>query len=228
MPVMDRMQQSPGPMMQNQGPAGAPPVQQPPPEAGQPTPDAGGDPQKQAIEEFLDQAYQVMYANGEANPQIIASLREPTNPEEAVEALSSTAAVVTRRVAEAGVKSGRQMDGPGVVLPVTIRLVQDLGGMAEAEGVYDFSPDEMNTALMLSMEKMFNATQDLGIWSKEQLQQGLKELMQANKTGKLDELVQRFGSGGEGDDIAELKEFGAAAAGAGQAPPGVAPPPGAM
>lgn len=188
MSVLGRMSNQPGAAMPQPGSRPGADAQAAPP--------ADGD-QGQQIEAFLDQAYQIMYKDGQANPQLVEALRQTSDPNEAVEALSSATAAVVGRVAQAGVKSGRQLDGPGVVLPSTVRVIQDLGGMAEAEGVHDFSDDEMNTALMLSMEKMYKATESLGIWSHEEFQRGVQELMAANKSGKLDQMVAQYSPEGE-------------------------------
>ena len=250
MPVVDRMQQPGQPAPQTGGPIqqAVDPMQQTPP-AGAAPPPAGGEADDGAIEAFLDQAYLILYKDGQANQKILSALRgdradpaaggstppmdpaagagaippgagadpaatppmDPAaaggappdapavapagngaamDPKQPPTALANAAVMVSARVAHAGKSSGQPIDGPRTVLPATLALVADIAGMAEKEGIYEYSDDEMNTALMQAMERLYGATQELGLWTKEEFDQGMREMMAANKSGRLDEMVR--------------------------------------
>ena len=258
MPVVDRMQQPGQPAPQTGGPIqqAVDPMQQTPP-AGAAPPPAGGEADDGAIEAFLDQAYLILYKDGQANQKILSALRgggadpaaggstppmdpaagagaippgagadpaatppmdpaaappmdpaaaggappaDPAvapagngaamDPKQPPTALANAAVMVSARVAHAGKSSGQPIDGPRTVLPATLALVADIAGMAEKEGIYEYSDDEMNTALMQAMERLYGATQELGLWTKEEFDQGMREMMAANKSGQLDEMVR--------------------------------------
>ena len=169
---------------------------------------------------FLDNAYKIIYgggsAEGEINPRIMESLSagvgggqqmggapagegadpgaaasaEGQGAEGAVAALAATAATVGASVAGSAAQSGKMLDGPGVVLPGTLSLVEDLAGVAEKEGIHSYSDDEMASAAVQAGELLFQQTQDLGLWNQAEMEQGVQEMMVADKAGVLDQMEQ--------------------------------------
>lgn len=203
MPLLDQAAQQMGPGAQ---PA-APPMQgeqamqgaAPGAEPGD-MPDAEQD---QQLDAFIDNAYRIIYggetADGDINPQIAESLRAgvgtgaegggETGNQSAIQALASTAATVGAAVAGSAAEQGVPIDGPGVVLPATLSLVEDLADVAVREGIYDYSEDEMTSAATLTGEKLFEMTKDLGLWKQEEFDAAVQETLRMNQTGELDQMM---------------------------------------
>ena len=167
-----------------------------PPPGGSDLPDAEQDAQ---LDSFLDNAYRVIYGGpsekGQVNPAIAESLR--AMPEGgAVDSLANTAASVGAKVVSAAVEQGSSFDGIGVVLPATLSLVEDLAGIAQEEQIYDYSEEEMASAAVKTGEALFEQTQELGIWSKEEFDAGVQEALAADQSGKLASMIQQPQQGG--------------------------------
>ena len=230
-------------------PGQAPPGQAPgamPPEAGAPpaaeeggyTNDLPDEEQDRQLASFLDNAYTIIYGGqseeGKVNPEVAESLRagagqgapqEGAAPQEggahgAIEALAGTAAHIGARVAGSAGENNIQIDGPGVVLPATFSLVEDLADIAVREGIYDYAEDELAAAVTRTGEILFNQTQNLGLWKQEEFDAAVQEALALNESGGLDKMAPQT-----------TAAMGAAAGGGGQgggappAPPGAPPPP---
>ena len=191
-----------GPPQQGGPPAAAVPPggvvdsRAPPPGGSDDLPDAEQDAQ---LDSFVDNAYRVIYGgpseNGQVNPSIAESLR--AMPEGgAVDSLANTAASVGAKVASAAVEQGSSFDGVGVVLPATLSLVAELAGIAQDEQIYDYSEEEMASAAVKTGEALFEQTQELGIWSKEEFDAGVQEALAADQSGELASMIQQPQQGG--------------------------------
>ena len=182
------------------------------------------------LDDFINNAYQIIYggqsADGEINPQIAELLQSgaaeggqqarQAGVDIPVQALAQTASTIGARLATGAAENGRSLDGPGVVLPGTIHLVETLADVAAKEEIYDYSEQEMAAAATQASEMLFQQTQDLGLWSQEEMDRGVQEMMVADKAGVLDQMQQEGG-----------QQEGQPGAG-GAAPPPEQPPQGGM
>ena len=212
MPLLDKVQggggPGPSPTAPSPAPGSAAPMQGG--GGGAPVPEAAGgglSEQEQAaqLDDFINNAYQIIYggqsADGEINPQIVELLQSGAGEgggQEAkqagvdipVQALAQTSATLGARLATSASENGRALDGPGVVLPGTIHMVETLADVAAKEEIYDYSDEEMAAAATQAAEMLFQQTQDLGLWSQEEMDRGVQEMMVADKAGVLDQMQQ--------------------------------------
>ena len=241
--MQDAMAQQQGapPPAPGQAPPGPAPPGAMPPEAGAPpaaeeggyTNDLPDEEQDRQLASFLDNAYTIIYGGqseeGKVNPDVAESLRagagqggaqEGAAPQEggahgAIEALAGTAAQIGARVAGSAGENNIQLDGPGVVLPATFSLVEDLADIAVREGIYDYAEDELAAAVTRTGEILFNQTQDLGLWKQEEFDAAVQEALALNESGELDKMAPQTSAA-----------MGAAAGGGGQGGGAPPPPPG--
>ena len=222
---------SPVPTPAGGGAAQPPGEEAAPPAESYPGSDLPDEQQDQQLSAFLNNAYTIIYGGnapeGQINPEIAEALRsgsqnaqgvegEQGSSHGAIQALAQTAATVGASVASSAMESGRQLDGPGVVLPGTLSLVEDLADVAVKEGIYDYSDEELASAVTLTGEQLFAQTQDLGLWNQEEFDAAVQQLIQMNQSGELDQAMPETAAA-----------MGAMAGGGAPAepPPGGQPPP---
>ena len=210
MPLLDKVQGGGGPESSPTAPFPAPGSAAPSQGGGggAPAPEAAGgfseQEQDAQLDDFINNAYQIIYGgqstDGEINPQIAELLQSGAGEgggqaKEAgvdipVQALAQTSATIGARLATSASENGRALDGPGVVLPGTIHMVETLADVAAKEGIYDYSEQEMASAATQAAEMLFQQTQDLGLWSQEEMDRGVQEMIVADKAGVLDQMQQ--------------------------------------
>ena len=179
---------------------------------------------------FIDNAYVIIYGgsspDGQISPEVAESLRagQSADPEAgasgAIEALAGTAATIGARVAASAMEAGQQLDGPGVVLPGTFSLVEDLADVAVKEGIYDYAEEELASAVTLSGERLFEKTQELGLWNEQEFDAAVQEAIQLNQSGELEQMMPETSAA-----MGTIAGGGGGGGAGGGAPAPAAPPP---
>ena len=196
-----------------------------PPQDPSNTPGAGGEGIDEGLlEEFMDKAYVIIYGGptpeGEANDQVVTALRsQPSNddPGGPVETLATTAATLSTRVSQSAKDESVQIGGD-VVFAGTMALVGELAGIAEQEGVYEYSQDEIDRAGPMAAEQLGLMSQqgEGGMFDRAEMESDLSEMEADDQSGQLEAELQEAAA-------MDAADSGGAGAGAGAPLMGGAP-----
>ena len=186
-------QSAPGAGPPPPGAGGPPPAGEPPPPKFEGPAADEGTLDDEAVTEFVDKAFQIIYggdtADGELSSPVAGMLRAQANDPE--EALAQTAAEIAGRVATSAAESNVSLD-PAAVLAGTMELVGELASVASAEGISDFSQDEVNGAASKAMEKLYALTKGTGLFPQEQAVAEATDIVRASKTPEMDQSIREI------------------------------------
>ena len=187
---------------------GAPPVEEPPPGPGPGTSEGSLD--EGQLKQFVSRGFQVIYGgktqDGDLSQEVATLMRKGGN--NPVAALAATAAQVAATVVTSAQDANVSLD-PSVAIAGLMEIVGELGSVAAAEGIYDYSQREIDAAATQSGEKMYALTKDTGIFPQEEAMADAEGIMQASESGEMDTAISQ---------IEHMERAG------GGAPPAAAPP----
>lgn len=143
-------------------------------------------PEEQAqYEQFVNKAYELIYAQGEANPAILKSLEGNGDP---IDGLANTAAMVVLRVEEAAEASGAQL-ADGVVYNAGIEILEDLASLARTAGIHEFDEKDTEAALYRALDVYRAFKEGAGGIDQQKYQAELGQVVEADRQGKLGQIV---------------------------------------
>ena len=186
MPLMEEMQQ-PGSMGATPQPVESPPAPTIPNSG-----ERGGEVDPKQIELFLDKCWIIAYGgdspDGEMNSSVLNMLRSGENKDQAgdpVQALADVAASIAGRVISDAVDQKYGLD-PAAAFMGMMELVGELGEDAKAEGVYEYSQEDINSAAVRSGETLYKQVQSTGFFDEGKMGQDVDEIIAGSQSGELD------------------------------------------
>jgi len=155
-------------------------------------------PEEQAeYEQFVNNAYSFMYEGGKVKPEIIQALDvkatdDPNAPNAPQMALANAAVQVVSKL-DASARQAGQPVSDDVLYHGAVAVIEDLAEIARNANIKDFSEEEMGGALMNAIDMYRPKLIADGRTSEETLKAQFAELDQADKAGKLGDVLPGFG-----------------------------------
>lgn len=152
-------------------------------------PDLGEDQGEQPnVSPELQAQYEKFVTNGltlieKASPQLIKRMQVAQNP---VEALATATVQVVTRLEDSAAKAGQQL-APEVLIHGGLEIMGTLAEAAEAAGVHTFTEEEIESASFAAMDQY--GTLREGMLDKAAIGRDFQAMMEADKAGKLDEVM---------------------------------------
>ena len=179
--------------------AGAPPAAAPsaPQQGGPPLaqggarpaePQQGQDLNEQDYEDLSDLADLIVYKGDTAPGSVsspIASLLRGAGENPVVALGTAAASVTTKATNELRKRKGSPVD-PAAAFAVMTEEVQDLADVAAGEGIYDYSEPEIEDAMQLGAQSLFEQNRQNPDFSQAELQMDNRILEQMSNDGSLD------------------------------------------
>jgi hypothetical protein len=158
-------------------------------EAAEGEPNVSPEEQKQ-YDQFVNNAYSLIYSSdngGKAivRPQILNSLKGNGDPKEG---LATTVALVVKRTADSARESGMDISGD-VMLHGGQEILEDLADLQREAGIADLSAEEIEGAMYRALDLYRETAQADGSLDTAALAQDFKQMVDADKAGRLDEVV---------------------------------------
>lgn len=207
--LLKQQQQQGGGRPQAGGGGGGPARSMP----GQPMPDqqqAGDEetnvsPEEQAeYDQFVTNGMKLMYSE-ETMPQVLKAIEGDGDP---IEGLGTALATLVLRLEESAAENGREISGD-VKINAATELLEQMADLAAAAGIHDYSPEDLESALLRGLDVYREIRAQQGDLPTEELSQDMAELMAADQEGRIDELVP---------GLSEYAQSRMPAGGAGQQP----------
>lgn len=140
--------------------------------------------EQEAYNEFVSNGLQLIYSE-KAMPQILESIEAGGNP---IQGLANSMVMVVVRLEDSAQDQGREFSGD-VKLHAATEIMEHMVELAEAAGVHEYSEEDMESALYLGMDIYRSIRQEEGSLPVEELSQDMQALMEADKQGRLDEII---------------------------------------
>lgn len=173
-------------LMREQAP---PPGEEMPPEGEQM---AEGDEEQPNVSPEEQEQYDQFVTNGmslihseESMPQVLETLKGDGNP---VEGLSHALVAVVTRLEQSAEEAGTPVEGD-IKMHGGEALRDQLVELAEAAGIHEYTPDEVETAFFMACDQYREMKQQDGSLPVDELSQDMNELVAADKEGRLDEIA---------------------------------------
>lgn len=161
-------------------------------------PEAGGDqqqgmeeeetsvsPEEQAeYDEFVTNGMKLIYSENTMD-QVLQTIESDGDP---VQGLGNAVATVIMRLEDSAEKGGREISGD-VKLNAATELLEQMADLAKEAGIHDFSEQELEAALYRGLDTYREARQEQGRLPKEELTEDFAELIEADREGRVDEVV---------------------------------------
>lgn len=153
-------------------------------------------PEEQALyHKFMENYYTIMYVggkgqNGKQEPpaadQVVqdyfaGDIEDPTD------ALANAAMTLVKNFADSAANSGKPIPGDVLMHAGTNEVLPDLAELAEKAGYHEYTDDELNNSLFKAMD-MYQAVNTESL-NKDELNQDFQSMMQADKEGRLGEVL---------------------------------------
>jgi hypothetical protein len=142
-------------------------------------------PEEQAqYDVFVKNGMRLMYEKATVN-QILQNVEENENK---VEGLANALVVVVSRLEDSAGESGQEISGD-VKLHGGQELLEQMVELVEQAGIHDYTPEEMESAMLLAVENYRMLKQENGTLPVEDIGQDFAELQQADAEGRIDEIA---------------------------------------
>lgn len=157
---------------------------------GEQTPQAEGEtpnatPEEQAqYNKFVDNALSLIY-DKKSLPVILKNLAGGGDP---VQGLATTTVSIVSRLNDSARQKGVEISAD-VLLHGGIEILQDLADTSEKAGIHKFTPDEVQSATYKAMDLARETFTSKGELDPNAMKQEFAGLVQADKAGKLNQIV---------------------------------------
>lgn len=138
-----------------------------------------------AYDGLVNKAYELIYRGGKTNPQILESLKGAGEP---VDGLANTTAMVMMRLEDAAERQGKKFP-PDVMLHAGVEVLEDLADLAGQAKIHKFNEEEIQGATYQALDIYRATRQKQGKLDMGAIQQDFGQIMEANKAGRLNELL---------------------------------------
>lgn len=171
--------------------------------------DAQGEPQPNVTPEEQAQyemvvrnALKIIYPEGEqaaVSPQVMKGLSGSKEP---VMNLAITAVTIVTGLRDSAKKAGQPID-QDVLFHAGVAIIEELAEVAEAAKIHDYSDKDEESALYLALDMYRSAGEQSGDVDKEALTQQWGQIVEADKQGRVGEVLpgieSRMKEAGNGD-----------------------------
>ena len=137
-----------------------------------------------AKDAFVTKAWDLTY-DEDRFPTVMESVYGAGDP---VTGLASTTALLVSRLYDGAVKAGQPIS-PDIMLHGGIEILEDLAETAGRAKLHDFTPQELEAATLRAMDMTRDMLTQAGHIDPRVLQQEFGQLVQADRAGKLGELL---------------------------------------
>lgn len=142
-------------------------------------------PEEQAqYDEWVTNGMKLIY-NENTMDQVLQTIESDGDP---VEGLGNAVAMVTMRLEDSAEKSGREISGD-IKLNAATELLEQMADLTNEAGIHDFSEEELEAALYRGLDTYREVRQEQGRLPKEELTEDFAELVEADREGRIDEIV---------------------------------------
>lgn len=157
-------------------------------------------PEEQAqYDRFIANGLRLIF-EGNRDQAILARIEKGANP---VEGLASATLFIVMRLKESAEKAGQQISND-VLFHGGMEIMENVAELAKRAKLHAYTPKEIEQALYVALDQYSTQEVQKGTIDKESLQQDFQMLMDADKGGKLEELLPGI--------TAKAKELGGAGA----------------
>ena len=140
--------------------------------------------------EFVTNGLSMIY-NEQAIPAILKGLDGSGDP---VEGVANTAVMIVSRLEDSAREADRTVS-PDVLFHGGTELLADLVNLSEQAGIHKFSDADRERALFRALDLYREMRQGAGQLDEDDLKSQFAELVQADREGKLDELLPELTGG---------------------------------
>lgn len=133
---------------------------------------------------FVRNGMEIMYSE-QVMPKLLEAIRSVGDP---VEGLGNAVATLVMRLDESAEQAGTEISGD-VKLHGALELLEQMAELAEAAGVHEYAPEELEGAFYAAMDAYRVALQAQGKIRPEEYQADLQELQRAEQEGRIDEIL---------------------------------------
>lgn len=142
-------------------------------------------PEEQAqYDQFVKNGMELIY-DEKTMPQLMQSLEGAGTP---TEGLANALVTVVMRLEDSAKQQGQEISGE-VIMHAATELMEQLVELAEAAGVHEFTPEDIESSYLLAIDTYRTARQGKGDLPVDDLKQDMDMMMQADQQGRLDEVV---------------------------------------
>lgn len=160
-------------------------------------------PEEQAeYDQFMENALTLIYGDGQVRPEVLQALQvgeqQPNGPNPAILALAQTAVTIVSKLDDSAREAGKPVSDD-VLMHGGEAVVEELGEVSEAAGIYDYSEEELTGAFQQAID-MYRpkAIQD-GRTSEDTLKGQFAEINEAESAGRLGDVLPGLGEATAGD-----------------------------
>lgn len=151
---------------------------------------SGGDqpnvsPEEQAqYDQFVNKGFEVIY-DKRTLPQVLDTLKGGDDPQAG---LANATAMVVMRLEDSAKQAGKPIP-PDVVFHGGVEILEDLANLASEAGIHDFSEEEIEGALYQALDVYRSTRQKQGELDEGAIKQDFSEIVEADRQGRLGEMV---------------------------------------
>lgn len=156
--------------------------------------------EQQIYDQVMDKASQLIYGDGKVMPEILESLKpaqepaqDPAGGNPAVLALANTATQIIQKL-DTSSREQNVTIPDDVLYHAGTEIIELLAEVAEKAGFHDYSEDELNGALVQTVDNYRPIAEEMGRTDADTLKQQFGEIQQADEQGKLGEMLPGLGA----------------------------------
>ena len=155
-------------------------------------------PEEQAeYEQFMDNAFKLLYADDAVRPEVLQALQvgEPTTPDgpnPAILALAQAAVTIVQRLDDSAREQGKVISDD-VLIHGGMAVVEELGEIADAGKIYDYSEEDLTGAFELAVDMYRPKAIADGRTTEETLKGQFAEINEAESAGRLGDVLPGLG-----------------------------------
>ncbi len=142
-------------------------------------------PEEQAqYDQFVKNGMHLMY-DEKTTDQLLQNVSSNESP---VEGLANALVVIVSKLDDSAEQAGQEISGD-VKMHGGQELLEQLAELVEEAGIHEYTPEEMESAFLLSVDMYRSMKQEQGKLPVDDLGQDFAELQQADAEGRLDEIA---------------------------------------
>jgi hypothetical protein len=142
-------------------------------------------PEEQAqYDQFVANGMKLIF-NEKVAPALIQRLQADPNP---IHGLAATSVMIVSKLVESARQNGKEID-PDVIMHGGTEIMSSVAELAKAAKIHDFTPDEQEKAFYAAADMYTDQQAKNGTLDKRAFARDAQTLIQADKAGKLDEVL---------------------------------------
>lgn len=142
--------------------------------------------EQQQYDQFVGNYLRLVYENDQMRPALLKSLEGDGNP---VEGLANTAAMVVKRLVDSARTKGGEISQDVIFHAGAQEIIPDLAELQADAKIADLGDEEIEAAMYRALDIYREAEMGEGNLDTQALSQDMAEMVEADKQGKLGEMV---------------------------------------